>query len=70
MIANIVSAILLFLGLCGMLISITWVLRRGNSNRLTHLFINCQLSIILWLISQLLILFSYTKEQFWISYII
>lgn len=70
MAANIITAILLFLGMCGMLISITWVLKRGNSNRLTHLFISCQLSIILWLISQLLILFSYTKEQFWISYII
>ena len=70
MTANIITAILLFLGMCGMLVSITWILKRGNSNRLTHLFISCQLSIILWLISQLLILFSYTKEQFWISYII
>lgn len=70
MIANIVSAILLFLGLCGMLVSVTWVIRRGNSSRLTTLFISCQFSIILWLISQLLILFSYTKEQFWISYLI
>ncbi|MCR5601126.1 MAG: two-component sensor histidine kinase [Ruminococcus sp.] len=70
MAANIVSAILLFLGMCGMLISITWILKRGNSNQLTYLFISCQLSIVLWLISQLLILFSYTKTQFWISYII
>lgn len=65
-----VSAALLLLGLCGMLVSVTWVLRRGNSNRLTHLFLSCQLSIVLWLISEVLILFSYTEQQFWISYII
>ena len=65
-----VSAVLLIIGLCGMLISVTWVLRRGNSNRLTHLFLSCQLSIVLWLASEILILFSYTKQQFWISYVI
>nr|WP_278290474.1 histidine kinase N-terminal 7TM domain-containing protein [Ruminococcus flavefaciens] len=65
-----VSAVLLLIGLCGMLISVTWVLRRGNSNRLTHLFLSCQLSIVLWLVSEVLILFSYTKQQFWISYVI
>lgn len=65
-----VSAVLLILGLCGMLVSVTWVLRRGNSNRLTHLFLSCQLSIVLWLVSEILILFSYTKQQFWISYVI
>ncbi|EWM53643.1 sensor histidine kinase [Ruminococcus flavefaciens] len=70
MIANIVSAILLFLGLCGMIGSLTWIIRRGNQNRLTRLFLSCQISIVLWLISELLILFSYTKQQYWISYII
>ena len=67
---TITSAVLLSLGLCGMLGSITWILRRGNKNRLTHLFLFCQSSIVLWLISELLILFSYTKQQFWISYTI
>ena len=67
---TITSAVLLALGLCGMLGSITWILRRGNKNRLTHLFLFCQSSIVLWLISELLILFSYTKQQYWISYTI
>ena len=53
-----------------MLGSITWILRRGKKNRLTHLFLFCQSSIVLWLISELLILFSYTRQQFWISYTI
>lgn len=70
MTANIVSAILITLGICGMLCSVTWILRRGNSNRLTHLFISCQLSIVLWLISELLIICSVTNEQLWGSYLI
>ena len=53
-----------------MLGSVTWILRRGNKNRLTYLFLSCQFSIVLWLISELLILFSYTKQQYWISYTI
>lgn len=67
---NIISAILLLLGLFGMIGSLTWVISRGNKNRLTRLFLSCQTSIVLWLISELLILFSYTKHQYWISYII
>ena len=68
MIGTLFSAILLCLGLCGMLGSLTWIIKRGNRNRLTRLFIFCQSSIVLWLISELLILFSYTKSQYWISY--
>lgn len=68
MVNNIVSAVLLGLGLCGMIGSLTWVIRRGNKNRLTRLFISCQVSIVLWLISEMLILFSYTRTQYWISY--
>ncbi|MBR5682264.1 MAG: two-component sensor histidine kinase [Ruminococcus sp.] len=70
MTANIISAVFLTLGLCGMLGSVTWILRRGNRNRLTHLFISCQLSIVLWLISELLILWSVNTEQLWGSYLI
>lgn len=70
MITNIFSVILLLLGLGGMLGSITWILRRGKNSRLTRLFIFCQLSIVMWLISQLLILFSESARQLWISYII
>lgn len=70
MIGTICSAILLLLGLCGMLGSLTWIIKRGNKNMLTKLFISCQSSIVLWLICELLILFSYTKRQYWISYII
>ena len=70
MILNIISVILLVMGLGGMLGTVAWILRRGNSNRLTRLFIVCQLSIVLWLISQLLILFSANSSQLWISYTI
>ncbi|MBR6718274.1 MAG: two-component sensor histidine kinase [Oscillospiraceae bacterium] len=65
-----VQAVLLILGLCGMMGSVIWIIRRGNNNRLTRLFISCQFSIVLWLISELLILFSVTKQQYWISYCI
>ncbi|WP_303790037.1 histidine kinase N-terminal 7TM domain-containing protein [Ruminococcus flavefaciens] len=68
--STITSSVLLIFGLCGMLGSVTWILRRGNKNRLTYLFLSCQFSIVLWLISELLILFSYTKQQYWISYTI
>ena len=70
MITEIISGILLLLGLFGMMGSVIWIIHRGNSNRLTRLFISCQFSIILWLISELLILFSVTKQQYWISYCI
>lgn len=69
-IVTILSAVLLFIGLGGMIGTVGWILRRGNNNRMTHLFIMCQLSIALWLISQLLILFSESIRQLWISYII
>ncbi len=67
---NIISSVLLFIGLCGMTGTVGWILRRGNNNKMTWLFIICQLSIALWIISQLLILFSESKRQFWISYLI
>lgn len=70
MITEIISGILLLIGLFGMMGSVIWIIHRGNSNRLTRLFISCQFSIILWLISELLILFSVTKQQYWISYCI
>lgn len=66
----ILSLILLFIGLAGMSFSFVWIIRKGNNNRLTRLFGVCQLSIILWLISQLLIIFSVTLWQKRISYTI
>lgn len=66
----ILSLILLFIGLAGMSFSFLWIIRKGNNNRLTRLFGVCQLSIILWLISQLLIIFSVTLQQKRISYTI
>ena len=68
-----VSAICVFfllLGLCGMSGTVMWVIRRGNNNHVTRLFAACQVAIILWLVSQLLILFSELLSQYWISYII
>lgn len=37
---------------------------------MTTLFVICQVSIALWIISQLMILFSESKHQLWISYLI
>ena len=68
--SGIVPAVLLIIGLCGMMGSVIWIIHRGNNNRLTRLFISCQFSIVLWLISELLILFSVTTQQYWISYCI
>ncbi|MBQ6182071.1 MAG: two-component sensor histidine kinase [Ruminococcus sp.] len=67
---SIISMILLASGLCGMIGSLAWVLSRGNRNRLTRLFISCQTSIVLWIVSEMLIQFSETKPQYWISYLI
>ena len=67
---TIISVIMLLLGLIGMAGTLTWVLMRGNNNRLTCLFITCQCSVMVWLVSQLMILFSVTHSQLWISYII
>lgn len=67
---SIISAILLILGLCGMIGSLAWVLGRGNRNRLARLFISCQASIVLWIVSELLIQFSATQSQYWKSYLI
>ncbi len=67
---TVLSVMLLLLGLAGMLGSLTWILRRGNNNRVTRLFMICQSAIVLWLISQLLILFSESDTQLRISYLI
>ncbi|HOR22830.1 MAG TPA: histidine kinase N-terminal 7TM domain-containing protein, partial [Ruminococcus sp.] len=68
--SKIFPVMLLLLGLLGMGGTFTWIVRKGNNNRMTRLFTICQIAIILWLISQLLILFSVTVHQRWISYII
>ncbi len=68
MTATIISVILLFIGLFGMGIAVAWIIRKGNNNRLTRLFGVCQVSIILWIISQLLILFSVNLQQKQLSY--
>lgn len=67
---TLIPVILLLSGLAGMLGSLMWILRRGNMNRVTHLFMICQFAIVLWLISQLLILFSESRKQLLISYFI
>lgn len=70
MAVTITATVLLLLGLGGMLGTVGWILSRGNGNTMTKLFIVCQLSIVLWLVSQLLKLFSVTDNQLMISYLI
>ncbi len=70
MAVTVTASVLLLIGLCGMLGTVGWILSRGNKNRMTRLFIVCQLSIVLWLISQLLIVFSVNNSQLTISYLI
>lgn len=65
-----IAAVFLIFGLVGMLGTVGWILRRGNNNRMTRLFIICLLSIALWLVSQLLILFSISDTQLSVSYLI
>ena len=67
---TLIAAFFLLAGLCGMLGTVGWILRRGNNNLMTRLFIICQISIALWLVSQLLILFSESRTQLIISYFI
>ena len=67
---TIISVTLLLTGLGGMMGTVVWILRRGNNNPMTRDFVGCQLSVALWLISQLLILFSVTEKQLFISYFI
>lgn len=67
---TITATVLLLLGLCGMLGTVGWILSRGNKNTMARLFIVCQLSIVLWLISQLLKLYSLNDTQLLISYLI
>jgi len=64
------STILSIIGLFGMNHTVTWLLVRGNKNRLTKCFIVTHVSVMFWLISQLLIVFSVNRQQFWISYVI
>ena len=70
MTATIIGTFFLFAGLLGMSCTITWVIRKGCNNAVTRLFAGCQLSIIIWLVSQLLILFSCELYQYRISYFI
>ena len=70
MAVTVTASVLLLIGMCGMLGTVGWILSRGNKNRMTRLFIVCQLSIVLWLVSQLLILFSVNNTQLSISYLI
>lgn len=65
-----IAAILLMFGLVGLLKTVGWILNHGNNNRMTKLFIVCLISIILWIVSQLMILFSISDTQLLVSYLI
>lgn len=70
MTVTLICTFLLLCGLIGMGGTVTWVIRKGNNNKVTRYFVLCQISIIFWLVSQLLILFSSVKYQYQISYLI
>ncbi len=70
MVTTVISTFFLIGGLIGMTGTVAWIIRKGYNNSVTRLFVGCQLSIILWLISQLLILFSSVTYQYRISYVI
>ena len=67
---DLIPTLLSLIGLAGLIATVVWVLVRGNNNRVTKLFVICQASVIIWLISQLLKLFSANTEQFWISFVV
>lgn len=67
---DIIPVILSLIGLAGMIGTVIWVLMRGNNTRSTKLFVICQAAVMIWLISQLMKLFSVNTEQFWISYVV
>ena len=67
---DLIPTLLSLIGLAGLIATMVWVLVRGNNNRVTKLFVICQTSVIIWLISQLLKLFSANTEQFWISFVV
>lgn len=48
--------------------SICWLMLRANHNRMTYSFIGCQAMIMLWIVSQLLNMYSLTVSQLTISY--
>ena len=67
---NLIPTILSLGGLAGIIATVVWILVRGNNNRVTKLFVFCQASVMIWLVSQLLKLFSVNTEQFWISFVV
>lgn len=67
---NLVPMLLLLLGLAGMTGTVIWVLVRGNGNRLTRLFVLCQAAVMIWLVSQLMKLYSVNTQQLWIAFVV
>lgn len=48
--------------------SICWLMLRANHSRMTYSFIGCQAMLMLWLVSQLLNMFSLTVKQLVVGY--
>ena len=65
-----IPTFLSLIGLAGMIGTVIWVLVRGNNTRGNKLFVICQFSVMIWLVSQLMKLFSVNTEQFWISFVV
>ncbi|MCI7766378.1 MAG: histidine kinase [Oscillospiraceae bacterium] len=48
--------------------SMVWLLIKGSRSRVTYSFVGCQCSLLLWIISQLIIIFSESERQLLIGY--
>lgn len=61
-------AVMYAFGVVSMSASICWPFMRANRNKQTYFFMICQLLIIIWSISQLILLESVTETQIFASY--
>lgn len=63
-----ISIVLLLTALVSIFTSIVWLMVRGSRSTVTYTFVSCQFSLMLWLISQLVIILSESERQLLIGY--
>lgn len=67
---NVLLNISYIASVCTLFYSIAWLLIKGNKNKITYSFISCQVCIILWCTSQILMSFAKTTNQLFATYIV